>query len=116
MSETKSRLERFRQAKAAGKTEGIGLRIVSWREKGQQVVGELVSLEPMQDNKFQAPVLRYVLKTDEGEVSCILGGATDAKLKDVVHPGDLLSITFEGKQSISGGRSVNLFIVERVGQ
>ncbi|GAI07980.1 unnamed protein product, partial [marine sediment metagenome] len=39
-------------------------------------------------------MLRYMIKTDTGLVSCVLGAAADKELKDRLTPGVLLSIHY----------------------
>lgn len=90
---------------------------ISWDEEGQAVVGEFLYTETVVGKEDMGEVCRYVLKTDQGTCSCILGGATDKQLSDKLAPGDLISITYGGKSPIQGGsKQVNHFDVRRFGR
>jgi len=104
--------EKYEKAKEAGKTEQITEQIYKFEEEGQQVMGLVVTATPFTGGEFDAEVLRYVIDTDEGRISCVLGSATDSQLSNKKIVGKLVCITFHGKKTLSDGRSINRFSVE----
>ncbi len=84
-------------------------------EVGQSVIGMLVSVEKIQTEKIVEPVNRYVIDTDNGLCSVLLGNATDKQVEGKLHVGDLVYIEYRGKLSIQGGaKQVNRYIIRIV--
>lgn len=98
-----------------GDFEQVTTEIVSWKdaEEGKYIVGTLVDIQPFTGGQFDTDVKQYILETDEGLVSTVLGSATDKQVKDVVKKGDRVYIEFRGKMHLDDGRSVNKFRVMR---
>lgn len=103
--------ERAEAALAAGDVKNLVSDIITWETEGQVVVGRVKSKEPFTEGGFDAECFKYLIDTDDGEVSCVLGSAADKSLakQDVV--GRVLLIRYRGKKALQDGRRVNLFNV-----
>lgn len=88
--------------------------IHKWNEKGEQVVGMVLDIVPFDKGKFDTPVNQYIIETDKGKVSTVLGSATDKQLEGKAVKGMLIVITFQGKNELDGGRQVNSFSVDLI--
>lgn len=89
-------------------------RFISFSE-GENVVGELLSIESKQISDDKPPVNSYTVMTDDGPGSFLLGGATDKQLEGKLNIGDLMSVTYLGKQKIKGGaQQVNIWKINTV--
>jgi len=107
--------EQYAAAEKAGKAESLNIIIQRWTEAGQTVVGKVVLIEDMRVSKFKNAVKRYLMRTDNGLVSCVLGAAADAGFASMFRIGQLVAITYRGKQQLEGGRSMNVFNVSTWG-
>ncbi|GAG55167.1 unnamed protein product, partial [marine sediment metagenome] len=85
--------------------------IHSWDEEGQQLIGKVVEIMPFTHGKFDTEVQQYILDTDEGRVSTVLGAATDKQIAGKVKPGTMVAIVFRGQKQLADSRSVNRFEV-----
>lgn len=104
----------FDEATKAGKAEPVSVLIMQWKDPGDRVVGVFQGAELMPDSEFDTDVNRYLILTDQGLTSVILGASADKEVLPKLHKGDLVSITFGGQKPIKGGKKVNLFDVRRV--
>lgn len=103
---------------AHGKKHGEDLTnvFVSWETENQKLIGKLLKIETVTPDEKMGSVQRYVFDTGDFSASCILGGATDKQLEGKLVPGDLVEITYHGKQKLKDGkREVNRFDVRRFG-
>ncbi|GAH82074.1 unnamed protein product [marine sediment metagenome] len=101
------------EAQGKGKSEHLNIIIVGWQKSGQIVLGRFVKAEPLAESKFGTVVQRYILETDAGLVSCVLGATADKELLPKLAVGDLLRIHYQGKRELGDGRSVNVFDIQR---
>jgi hypothetical protein len=90
--------------------------ITQWEENGQEVVGLLISIEDFNSPKFDQVCKQYLIETDEGRTSCVLGKATDFYLEGACNPGDIIAITYLGKKHLDDGRQVNQFDIDIIPQ
>ena len=88
---------------------------VAWEKEGQRVIGAYVTHTPVQSRIGQGQYYHYVFDTDDGLVKVALGHTTDGVVADQLQRGMIYAITYQGKESIGGGRSVNHFQIEEVG-
>lgn len=95
--------------------EHLNVTIVSFDTEGQEIVGEFKAAELLESTKYDNPVQRYLINTDDGIVSCLLGSHTDKEVLPKLRQGDLIKITFKGQKDIGGGKTVNLFDVQSFG-
>lgn len=84
--------------------------------KGDNLLGVFQRQETITLPRFGSDVERYVFDTEDGRVSCILGGATDKQLGNSLKPGDIVSIVYGGKKKIDDDKKeVNIFEVLLLG-
>lgn len=103
--------EQYKQAQSKGKTKQLTVEIWTWDEEGQELIGKVQSIIPFTDGKFDTEVSQYVIETDNGLVSTVLGSATDKQIAGKVREGAIVAILFKGKKELSDKRHVNLFDV-----
>ena len=103
--------DEFNKATEKGKVDQLTTIIHTWEEEGTEIVGKLLRIEPFTEGQFDTEVNKYVLSTDMGIISTVLGSSTDKQLADKIKEGDLICIRFQGKKHLSDGRAVNLFDV-----
>lgn len=112
----KTYAEMAAKAYKSGVGEDLTQTFIAWDEEGKIVSGCYLYSETVTAKADMGAVKRYVLLTDEGTASCILGGATDKQLEGKLIPGDMITIVYKGKTSIQGGsKQVNNFDVRRWG-
>ncbi len=103
--------EQFDEAMASGKATELTVGIVKFTEEGQMLTGRLLSTRDFSEGDFEQNALCYLLDTDIGRQSCVLGSATDKQIADSIAVGDVIRIVFHGQIEIEGGRRVNKFEV-----
>ena len=109
-------LEEFRNLPENAGGEDLTQEFIVWDEEGKTIAGKLLKVEQTTVKEGMDPVNRYVLFDGEKTISCLLGGATDKQMAKHLKTGDLLAITYNGKQKIRNGtQEVNLFAVRRWG-
>ena len=82
---------------------------------GDVVIGMLIGIEQVQNEKVKEPANRYIIDVGDKTVSILMGSATDGQLAGKLSPGDLVHITFHGKTSIDGGaKQLNRYSVRSV--
>jgi hypothetical protein len=86
-----------------------------WQDTGEVIVGAFVSRNPVQGKLGGVEYNQYIFETDDGLVKFSMGAAADREVGDLFVPGAVYSIEYLGKESISGGRSVNKFNVIEIG-
>lgn len=104
--------EQFRKAEEKGDIDELTTDIYSWSEEGEHLVGVVVSIGKFTGGKFETEVNQYIIKTDTGLVSTVLGSATDKQLEGIDLKGKLVYIEYRGKVHLEDGRSVNKFNVK----
>lgn len=96
--------------------ESLTQRFITFSDPGDGLIGVFLLQEQVTPNEEMGAVQRYVFLTTDGVSSCLLGGATDRQLAGKLKRGDIVTITYQGKQRIRGGaQQVNLFDVRRTG-
>lgn len=84
-------------------------------DEGDELVGHLVAIEVVQNDKVQEPCNRYVFDTDEGMRSVLMGAASDKQLEGRIEIGKLTYVKYEGKREIdNGAKQVNIWKVIQV--
>jgi len=106
-----------KEAEEKGQRESLTQNYFSFVNPGDSLIGAFLYQESVVPNAEMGPCQRYVFQTEEGTTSCLLGQATDKQLEGKLAEGDLVTITFHGKQQIKGGpKSVNKFTVDKWGK
>lgn len=106
----------YAAAKSAGKLKRPTYRIHTWKEDSAILVGRVKAITLFTGGKFEQAANAYLIDTDEGVVSCVLGNYTDAQIKDLVKVGSLVAIIFQGKKELEDERKVNIFDVDVIGE
>ncbi len=115
MAKDKSYQERYGDAVGEGRTESLNVQIHRWAEEGDTLVGMFIGSEELPEGEFKTVVRAYLLRTDDGLRSAILGSAADKQILPRLQPGDLVMIEYQGKTDIGDGKRVNRFRVEKFG-
>lgn len=105
-------MEEYEKAKEKGKTQRLTRQIFTWGEENEVLVGKLLSIEPFTEGSFDTEVSSYIIETDYGIVTTVLGSATDKQLSKIDPVGRHIMIEYKGKKALADGRSVNLFNVD----
>ena len=105
-------LERYKEAKAKGETKVVTPDYVEFKKKGDCVVGMLKGIATVESPRTGKAYNQYLVLTDKGLVKFALGNATDNELRDIAKRGKVYAFTFQGKEDLGGGRSVNKFLIE----
>lgn len=104
----------FATAEKEDKVKAMTYQNYKFEKKGQNLIGELVAIQPAHFEATNSSVNKYILKTDDGMFSAILGAIGDAQLDGRVNDGDILSITFIEKKNLTGGRTANIFDIKSI--
>lgn len=107
--------KQLKAAKAAGLTKDLTPEYVKFDKKGDLIVGAFISKARVSSGLGEAGYNQYVFDTDDGVKKFHMGSASDNEVAEVFTPGMIYAITYQGKESISGGRTVNKFDVVEVG-
>lgn len=104
--------EAYAKAKADGRLTRKTSRIHSWTGESSVLIGKIRAIKPFTGGKFDAEVNAYLIETDEGLISTILGSYTDTQLGEIDLIGKTICIEYCGKKDLEDGRKVNLFNVD----
>lgn len=104
----------FDEAVEQDQVEAAVVRIFKFTEPDQRVTGELLAISEFEDGQYDQAANQYLVDTDSGPVSFVLGGATDDRITDELEVGDLMRVTYHGQKELPDGRTVNDFDVQRV--
>jgi len=111
----KSYADAFDEAVKAENVSELTREIWKPENEGDCLIGVVVAVTPFTEGKFDTAVNAYLLQTDEGLMSCVLGSATDAQVKGRELTGQLVRISYHGKRELEGGRTMNVYKVEAAG-
>lgn len=101
-------------AREKGRTKRLTSVPFKW-EEGKSLVGRYLGLEVIKSSKKDMPDFnQYKWDTDDGPVTCIMSGAFDAKVDQLLDEGGIYSVTYKGKIQISKGHTFKVFDVELV--
>lgn len=81
-------------------------------EEGQVLIGKLLDIEEFEGNQEMGSCKRYIIDSDDGLVSLLLGQATDKQLENHLQIGEGIYVMYRGKIRIAGGqKQVNKYVV-----
>lgn len=86
-----------------------------WDKEGKQVIGAFIVSAKVTSRLGGPEYNQYLFETDEGRVKFALGRAADGEIGSTLAAGVIYAITYQGKERIAGGRTVNRFNVEEIG-
>lgn len=101
--------EEYEKAQKAGATKEVTKNIQSWSEEGETLIGKVVEIGPFNEGTFETEVSAYLIDTDDGLISTVMGSATDKQLADLEIIGKLIHIEYRGKKQLADGKQVNHF-------
>lgn len=102
----------YEEAKKTGKLQRPTYRIHTWTDDSAILVGRVKAISLFTEGKFEQAANAYLIDTDEGVVSCVLGSYTDAQVKDTLKVGSVVAIIFQGQKQLEDSRKVNVFDVD----
>ena len=104
--------EDYEAQKKKGKVTRLTRQIWTWDEEGQTLIGKVKAIEPFAEGMFDTEVNSYIIETEGGIITTVLGSATDKQLSKIDPVGSNIFIEYMGKKALKDGRSVNLFNVD----
>ncbi len=104
--------EDYEKQKEKGKVTRLTRQIWTWDEEGQTLIGKVLKIEPFTEGQFDTEVNSYIIETEGGIITTVLGSATDRQLSKIDPVGKKIFIEYLGKKELKDGRSVNLFNVD----
>ena len=102
----------FDDAKKAGQVTDMTYSSFEFKAAGDSIIGELMDIQEVHFDKTDSDVNKYILKTDEGLQSIILGAIGDGQLKGRIRTGDIMRAEFIEKKDLPGGRTANIFTIQ----
>jgi len=107
--------KQYEEAVKAGEIKTVSPTYVEFKKAGDAIVGLLKGRTVVESSRGQGSYNQYMVDTDKGMVKFALGQATDREIEVVLKPGNTYAFIFEGKEKLTGGRSVNKFNVVAFG-
>ncbi len=104
--------EEYMKAKGKGKLDQITTNIYKFTEEGETLCGKLLKIEAFTAGEYDVEVNAYIMETDMGRMSMVLGSATDKQLDKHKLIGKVIAITYHGKKELDGSKHVNLYTIE----
>lgn len=104
--------DEFIKAKDKGKVTQVTHAIHKWSEPGEELIGVVKEVTLFDKSVYETECNAYLLDTDEGLVSTVLGAAADSALKSKDIVGHIIRIEYKGKVEIGEGRRANQFEIE----
>lgn len=95
-----------------GLVETATEQIINWEKEGQKVIGQVIDIEPFDNTQFKEKCNRYLIDTNDGMVSCVLGATRDDILEKKKPIGKLIYIEFRGKKKSKNKRTFNDFLIK----
>lgn len=112
---SKSYKQLYADSRKAKTAKSVTPTYFKWKKEGDQIIGAYISHAPVQSRLGDKEYNQYIFETDDGMVKFALGRSADNEVTPILAAGVVYAITFQGKESIAGGRSVNRFEIEEVG-
>lgn len=103
--------EQFAEAKKAKTGRELTAKYIEWKEKGQLLVGRLLSKNEVASSMGTGTYSQYLFDTDDGLQKVALGKAADGEAGALMVVGGVYAITFQGQEKLTGGRKINRFNV-----
>ena len=102
-------------AKEAGALKALSPKYFEFKKAGTSIVGRFRGRAEVASSLSPGTYHQYLFDTDDGLIKVALGAATDKEAGVLMEENGFYQITFQGKVKISGGRSVNKFLIEEIG-
>lgn len=108
--------EQYKRAHASGKLESVTARWYKMENKNDFILGRLLARNQVSSRLGSSTYMQYLFETDQGMIKTSLGGAADAEVGPLMKEGEVYMIIYQGKEDLSGGRSINRYVVQHVPQ
>lgn len=106
--------DQYEKAYKAGETQDLTPTFTRFEEKGDVMIGKLVSFNSVQSSLGEGSYNQYLFDTDDGLVKFSLGKAADSELASQFVAGGVYRIEFLGNEKIGKGRTVNKYEVVQI--
>jgi len=106
--------EQYEESKKAKTGRSLSAKYVEFKDKGQQVVGHLLSKNAVDSSLGSGSYYQYLFDTDDGLVKLALGKATDGEAGAMMVVGGIYAVVFGGQEKLKGGRKINRFEVTEI--
>ena len=93
----------------AHRPEEVTRNLIQWNDIGQTVIGKLLQVETFEGTKYDTTCLSYLIDTDDGLYSFLLGAATDKAIRAEELINHVIKVRFDGKLELGDTRRVNQF-------
>lgn len=107
-------VKQFDAAKKSDNVENMTYPAFEFKAAGDLVIGELVDIQDIHFESTNSNVNKYLLKTDQGSRSVIVGAIGDGQLSGRVTAGDIIRFEFVEKKGLTGGKTANIFNISRI--
>lgn len=107
--------EMYERSVADATVEKLTPTYFEFRAAGDSLIGEYVSKAEVRSTVSDGTYSQYIFRTDNGVVKFHLGAATDREVRDLLVPGRIYYIEYEGKEKLAGSKSVNKYVLWSVG-
>lgn len=106
--------ELYKKAQAEGTLKDIKPEFFEFSQAGKSILGKLISVSQVDSTIGGGTYNQYLFETDDGLFKFSMGGATDKDVSSLMRINGIYYVEYQGKDKISGGRSVNKFKVNEV--
>ena len=103
-----------KRATRKGGAKVIGMGFHKMDKEGDCVVGLFADRHEVSGRFAGSRYIHYIFETDDGPVKFRLGSASDQEYGSQMEIGEVYSVTFKGKESISGNRYINRFEIVHI--
>ena len=104
--------EKYQKAKKEGNYSSLSIAIHKWNREGDTIVGKIVGIGEFDKSRFANNCNKYVMDTDDGLISFVLGSNVDNQLEGKDLLDKVICVTFHGQTLLDDGRKCNSFSVE----
>lgn len=104
--------EMYHRQREDHKVEHLTKSIIEWKEVGQEVIGKIMQVTRFQESEFDGDCNVYLIETDTGLVSVVLGETRDKLFEKYDLLGRGIYIRFNGSVRTKTGRTCNDLTVD----
>lgn len=104
--------ENYLNQKKKGSAKNLTTDIITWDTEGQEIVGKVLSVDSFEDSQYSEQCMKYLIETDDGKVSCVLGASRDELLTENDLIGSGIYIRYGGKVPGKNGQTYNKFRID----
>jgi len=101
-----------REETERGNFQALNVKIIRWVEPGEEVCGKLVKCDTWMAEDPKDSCIQYIIDTDYGVASFMLGSGRDELYKSSLYPGVGVYIRYDGKHTGKDKKIYNNFYIE----